>query len=67
MLAALAARRPDADPAALLPVGADGLRDFLCRYVDAGVSKFVVRAAGGVTTWEDELSWLADVVLPLQT
>jgi probable F420-dependent oxidoreductase len=67
MLAALAARRPDVDPADLLPVGAAGLRDFLCRYVDAGVSKFVVRAAGGVTTWEDELSWLADVVLPLQT
>ena len=66
-LAGLKARRPDAAPEDLLPVGAPGVRDFICRYVDAGLSKFVLRAAGGVRTWEDELSWLAEHVLPLQT
>lgn len=33
------------DPAVLIPVGWDGLRAAIGRYVDAGVTKFVVRAA----------------------
>ena len=66
-LASLRNRRPDADPADLMPVGADGLRDFICRYVDAGLSKFVVRASGGTSSWDEELTWLAETVLPLQT
>jgi probable F420-dependent oxidoreductase len=66
-LASLQARRPGVPPEDLLPVGADGLRDFLCRYADQGLSKFVVRAAGPVGSWDDELSWLAEHALPLQT
>src|SRR3954447_15135545 len=36
-LAGLKARRPDARPEDLLPVGAAGLRDAICRYVDEGL------------------------------
>ena len=37
------ARRPEIDPRELIPVGADGLRSLLERYIDVGLSKFVVR------------------------
>ncbi len=36
-------RRPDADPAALVAAGWDGARRMLGEYVEAGLSKFVVR------------------------
>ena len=42
----LKARRPDADAAALVPVGPDDLRRLLAAHVDAGVTKFVVRPVG---------------------
>lgn len=70
MLAAYVARRPGADPAQLVGVGRAGLRDLLCRYRDAGVSKFVVRAIDRGPTasdWTTQLAWLADAVLDLQT
>ena len=66
-LAALRARRPDADLADILPVGAAGLRDLIGRLVDEGLSKFVVRPVGPVTSWRDELDWLAGAVLDLQS
>jgi probable F420-dependent oxidoreductase len=65
-IAALAARRPDGDPADLLPVGRTALRDLVQRLTDAGLSKFVVRPTA-VTSWEEELDWLADALLDLQT
>lgn len=65
--AALTARRPDVDPAALVPVGFDGLRAAIGRYVAVGVSKFVVRPVVEPADWETELAALADTVLPLQT
>jgi probable F420-dependent oxidoreductase len=71
----LRARRPDADPAALIPVGPDGLRRLLAGHVEAGLSKFVIRpvgpragaagAAGAGTA--GALEDLAGIVLPLQT
>jgi probable F420-dependent oxidoreductase len=64
-LEGLRRRKPDADPADLLPVGRDGVRDLVQRYVDAGVSKFVLRPLGQVAAWDDELDWLADTVLDL--
>lgn len=64
--ARLRMRRPDGDTADLLPVGRDALRDVIIRHVDAGLSKFVVRPVTPVTSWDDELSWLADAVLDLQ-
>jgi probable F420-dependent oxidoreductase len=46
LLASIRRRRPDADPAALVPVGWDGARRLLEQYVEAGLSKFVIRPAG---------------------
>ena len=45
LLAAIRRRRPDADPAALIPAGWDDARRLLEQYVEAGLSKFVVRPA----------------------
>ncbi len=49
----------------LLPVGAEGLRDHLGRHLEAGLSKFVLRLSDPSDD-EDDMAWLADVVLPLQ-
>ncbi len=65
--AALRARRPDVDPAELVAVGPDGLRTLVARYLDAGVSKFVVRPVDHGGDGRDALAALADVVLPLQS
>lgn len=67
VLKALASRRPDIDPLALVPVGKDGLRAFIHSCIDGGLSKFVVRPASGVRSWADEAKWLADAILDLQT
>ncbi len=67
VLSALTARRADIDPLALMPVGEHGLRTFIEGCVDAGLSKFVIRPAASVGSWEDEVEWLAGVVLDLQT
>jgi probable F420-dependent oxidoreductase len=45
LLASIRRRRPDADPATLVPVGWDGTRRLIEQYVQAGLSKFVVRPA----------------------
>ena len=66
-LVALAARRPDVDPLAFVPVDRAGLRDFIGRYIDAGLSKFVVRPIAPVASWTDEAEWLAGAILDLQT
>ena len=62
-----AARRPDVDPLAFVPVGHTGLRHLIERYVDAGLSKFVVRPLAPVASWAEEAQWLADALLDLQT
>jgi probable F420-dependent oxidoreductase len=64
---ALRARRPDKSLDQILPVGEHQLRELIQRLVDQGLSKFVVRPAQASTDWEDELQWLAQTVLPLQT
>ena len=61
------ARRPDADPRAILPVGAGELRSIVERYIEAGLSKFVVRPVGAVDAWDEELDWLAGAILELQS
>lgn len=66
-LHAVAARRRDIDPRALVPIGAEGLRTFIAACVDAGLSKFVVRPAEPVGSWAEEAAWLADAILDLQT
>jgi probable F420-dependent oxidoreductase len=66
-IARVARRRPGVDPAALIPLGYDGLRRMLERYIDVGFSKFVVRPAEPPVSWPDELESLGGVVLSLQT
>lgn len=59
--------RPDVDLGEVVPVGRDALRRLVGRFVDAGLSKFVVRRVCPVVSWQDELRWLAAAVLDLQT
>jgi probable F420-dependent oxidoreductase len=66
-VARIAQRRPGVDPALLVPVGAEALREALRRYIDAGFSKFVVRPADPPASWTDALDQLAEDVLSLQT
>jgi len=67
LLRSITVRRPDLDPLALVPVGAGGLRSFIHGYIEAGLSKFVVRPAVAVDSWTDEAEWLAGAILDLQT
>jgi probable F420-dependent oxidoreductase len=67
LLGALRARRPDVDPLTILPVGAKALRASIHDYVEAGLSKFVVRPAATIVSWAEETEWLADTILDLQT
>jgi probable F420-dependent oxidoreductase len=67
LLGPLAARRPNVDPRAFVPVGRSGVRDLIEGYVDAGLSKFVVRPLAPVDSWAEEAAWLADAILDLQT
>jgi probable F420-dependent oxidoreductase len=60
-------RRTDIDPLALLPIGADGLRTLINGYIDAGLSKFVIRPLDVVQSWTEEAQWLSDAILDLQT
>lgn len=66
-VAQINSRRPGVDPASLIPVGLPALRAQLERYVEAGISKFVVRPTDAPSSWTAELEELAEVVLPLQT
>ena len=50
-----------------MPVGATELRDLVRRYVDNGVTKFVVRPNVPPESWEKELDDLADTLFGLQT
>jgi len=59
--------RPPVDLGEVVPVGRAALRDLVGRLVDAGLSKFVVRRVCPVESWTDELGWLADALLDLQT
>jgi probable F420-dependent oxidoreductase len=67
LLRTLRARRPDIDPLTILPVGAQALRSTIHDYVEAGLSKFVVRPTASVESWTEEADWLADAILDLQT
>jgi probable F420-dependent oxidoreductase len=48
LLASIRRRRPDTDPATLVAAGWDGARRLIGQYVEAGLSKFVVRPASGL-------------------
>jgi probable F420-dependent oxidoreductase len=60
-------RRPDIDPRELIPVGAKALHSLLEQYLEAGLSKFVIRPGTPVGSWTAEAEWLAGAILDLQT
>lgn len=67
-LAGIARRRPDLDdPARLVPVGLDRLRELLGAFVDVGFSKFVVRPLVTPGDWPGEIDRLAETLGDLQT
>jgi probable F420-dependent oxidoreductase len=63
----VAARRPELDPVEVVPVGVDGLRRQVERFIAAGASKFVVVPAEEPSDWDAELGELADALKPLET
>lgn len=67
LLTAIKSRRPDADPAELIPVGLPALRAHLERFLEAGFSKLVLVPAHDPASWTAELDDVAHEILPLQT
>jgi probable F420-dependent oxidoreductase len=63
---ALSSLRRGTDPEQVVPIGMDGLRSMLERFVAVGFSKFVVRPLENPESWRAELGALADGVLDLQ-
>ena len=60
-------RAPDSDPHDVVPVGWDGLRAQLERFIEVGASKFVPVLVGEPQDWTTELKGVADAVLDLTT
>src|SRR5207253_1120105 len=58
-------RRPEADPADVVPSGFDALRAHLERFVAVDVSKFVLVPIGEPADWSSHLGTVADAVLDL--
>ncbi len=67
VIRAVTSTRRGVDPAEVVPVGIDGLRALLERFLEVGFSKFVVRPIESPESWRSELAALADGVLDLQT
>ena len=63
---ALGERRPDRDPAAVVPIGPDAVRARLAEFVEHGFSKLVVVPAGQEAPASAGLPVLAEAVLDLQ-
>ena len=69
-LTALRVRRKDRDLSDVVAVGSRDLKHLISRHIDQGLSKFVVRPLNAMSVdndWRDDLNWLADAVLDLQT
>jgi probable F420-dependent oxidoreductase len=65
--ASIGRRRPDADPAALVADGWPGARTLISSFVEAGLSKFVVRPATPGDSFEEFVAGFAAELIPLQT
>ncbi|TCO62654.1 TIGR03854 family LLM class F420-dependent oxidoreductase [Actinocrispum wychmicini] len=66
-LAALAReRRPDTDPGDVIPTGWGGTRDLVQRYVDAGITKFVIRPTTAPDDFTAFLDEFVTELMPLQ-
>ena len=66
-MAALGRSRKGVDPAAVVPVGLDGLRLSIESFLEVGFSKFVDRPIGRPVSWRSELEALAEAWGDLQT
>jgi probable F420-dependent oxidoreductase len=66
-LAVARARRPDLEPSLLVALGWSGARESIARFVDAGLSKFVVRPAVPVTSRREFLDQFVTELGPVQT
>jgi probable F420-dependent oxidoreductase len=60
-------RRPDVDPADVVPVGWDALAGLVKRFVDVGTTKFVAIPLVEHDDWETHLTEAAEALLPLET
>ena len=60
-------RRPELDPATVVPAGLPAVRAQVEKFVERGFSKFVLVPVGDPQSWRDELADLGDEVLDLQT
>ena len=59
-------RAPGVTPEEIIPLGHDGLKKQIERFIDVGASKFVPILVGEPDNWFAELEGVANVVLPLQ-
>ena len=66
LAASIARRRPGTAPADLVADGWAGARRMIAAYVEAGLSKFVVRAAGGETPLTEFVAGFSAELMPLQ-
>jgi probable F420-dependent oxidoreductase len=60
------AQRPDVDPESLVAHGWDGAAELVRRYVEGGLTKFVLRPAGPVADWPAFLDEFTVEMGPLQ-
>jgi probable F420-dependent oxidoreductase len=66
LAASIARRRPGTAPADLVADGWTGARRMIAAYVEAGLSKFVVRAAGGEPPLTEFVAGFSAELMPLQ-
>ena len=67
LIASVWKRRPDADPATLIAANWADARRMVEEYVAVGLSKFVIRPAGAVSSFERFLEEFVREMTPLQT
>jgi probable F420-dependent oxidoreductase len=67
LAASIRRRRPDADPATLIADGWAGAKDLISSFVDAGLSKFVIRPAATPESFEGFVAGFAGNLMSLQT
>jgi probable F420-dependent oxidoreductase len=66
LLASIHRRRPEADPATLVAAGWDGARRLIEQYVEAGLSKFVIRPADSLAPFGSFADGFVRELVPLQ-
>jgi probable F420-dependent oxidoreductase len=66
LLAIARERRPDTDPSELVADGWSHARDLINRYVDAGITKFVIRPAAPPKDFRTFLDEFAAEIMPLE-